>query len=426
MQVLVIGAGVVGLSTAYHLNRKGAGVTVIDSAAAPAQGASYGNGGYLQGTLPDPWNAPGALSLFFSAWRNRLLGRTDRSAFSVHSRALPGLFAWGTSFLKHAKPDAFDHALRANAVLAQYTRDAMLVFDASEKVAFDLSKSGSLIIFRDTAGFDGYRRLAEAGPGSSDTKELSSHEISSVEPALAPISDKLAGAIHYPNDLGGDSRQFCQEITQLLSARGVNFQFRTAVQRIGGGEGTKSIEVTTEDGVLQPDAIVIAAGAHSAALTHALGARLKVTPAKGYSISIPMPAWTERPKHVIADMGIHAGVNPMGDILRGAGTAEFCGFKPGVAHARVDYLLDLARQVFPGLEQHADFENLDPWGGFRPLSSDGLPYIGELATPKVYVNTGHGGLGWTQAMGSGQALADLMCGDKPQINLSPYDPQRHN
>jgi len=151
---------------------------------------------------------------------------------------------------------------------------------------------------------------------------------------------------------------------------------------------------------------------------------LPIAPAKGYSISIPIPGQSNRPRHVIADMGIHAGVNPMGNVLRVAGTAEFSGFKEGVTTARIKYLLDLARQLFPTLVDSVEHDEIDPWGGHRPLSADGIPMIGPTRVHSVYVNTGHGGLGWTQSAGSGKALADKIAGKEPEIDLSDFSVAR--
>ncbi len=157
-----------------------------------------------------------------------------------------------------------------------------------------------------------------------------------------------------------------------------------------------------------------------------LGIRLPVAPAKGYSVSIPMADWSNPPRHIIADMGVHAGLNPMGDVLRVAGTAEFTGFHPGFSSARVEYMIDLVRAIFPTFAETIDAKQIDPWAGHRPLSADGIPMIGATGVDGVYVNTGHGGLGWTQAPGSSRALADLIAGVESGLDLSDYAVSRFN
>ena len=424
MHVIVIGAGVLGISTAYFLQKRGAEVTLLDAASSPAEGASYGNGGYLQSTFPDPWNAPGTLQLFWRAWSNYLSGRADRSAFSIHTRTLPGLLRWGASFLSHSTTDGFFASLNKNYELAQYSQQAFNEINTSDSLSYDQGKSGSLIIFRDPASLEGYVSLVTRGPGSNASRILDRDALIAREPSLAAIDDQLQGAVHYPLDHAGNSRNYCQSLLALMQGRGLKCYFENQVLEIR--HAGNSVNLTTNASELTSDAVVIAAGAYSNQLTAPLGLRMNITPAKGYSISIPITNWRNRPKHVIADMSIHAGINPLGDILRVAGTAEFCGFKTGMRTARTEYLMSLATQVFPDLEGKIDMEKIDPWSGFRSLSSDGLPYIGETGVPSVYVNCGHGGLGWTQAAGSGKALAMLMVGETSELDLSAYSPARHN
>ena len=172
------------------------------------------------------------------------------------------------------------------------------------------------------------------------------------------------------------------------------------------------------------DALIIAAGAYSGRLAATLGIKLPIAPAKGYSITVPLGDWPERPRHVIGDMGVHAGLNVLGDTLRVAGTADFCGFDTSVDPERIDYMTGLVQAVLPEFADAMDRSAIRPFAGLRPLSADGLPMIGATGVANVFVNTGHGGLGWTMAAGSAKALADKVRGRSPALDIEPYSPSR--
>lgn len=421
MKVIVIGAGILGISTAYFLQRHGIEVTVIEKEPLPARGASYGNGGYLQSSVPDPWNAPGVFMLFLNAWMNSLSGKTEQSAFSARTLSLPGLAGWGLEFLSNANEATFVDSLIKNRNLAGYTRSVLDELHDTEDIAYDQVQSGSLIIFRDQVSMDSYASVAELTvPHGTNMNLLNRDELLQVEPSLIEVGDKLIGALHYQDDHAGNSRLYCEQLTELTRARGAEYRFETNVARILPLD--KGVRIRLEDGEeLLGDAVVLAAGTWSRQLGRTAGIRVPVAPAKGYSLSVPMKDWDNRPRHVIADMGTHTGVNPLGDVLRVAGTAEFCSHNnTGITEARVDYLLSLARALYPTFTESIDRSEIDPWGGFRPLSTDGLPYIGKTRANDVYLNTGHGGLGWTQGTGSAKALADVIAGVTPEFDLSDY------
>lgn len=423
MRVAVIGSGLIGLCTAYELSVRGADVTVLDSASDVANGASYGNGGYLQSSLPDPWNAPGVSKMFINALMNSISGKGDRSAFAAPLSALPSMLRWGLQFLTYANERDFVAGLCANRDLAEYSSEAMKTLLEQQSVSFDQSEMGALIIFRNQEALGRYQNLATQHlSGNTRALTLDASQTIAIEPALGEIGGQLAGAIHLPDDRAGNSRLFCQEIARLIRDRGAQLMLGQSVQTITRSQDKLKIELPETQ--IAFDKVVIAAGIGSREIAAKIGMKLPIAPAKGYSLSVPMNLLDTAPAHTIVDMDIHAGVNPLGNVLRVAGTAEFCGLRPGVSADRTRYLVDLANQIFPHTTGKINGPQCDPWGGFRPLSVDGIPIIGETPTAGVFINAGHGGLGWTLAAGSGKALAQLICDEPADFDLQRFAADR--
>ena len=423
MRVIVLGAGLLGITTAYYLNRHGVDVTVLEKENGAALGASHGNGGYLQSSAPDPWNAPGVFRVFFRAWLASLVGRGDRSAFAARTLALPGLFGWGLKFLRNASEEVFLDHLVKNMELARYTRAAMDEINTREDLSYSWRANGGLIVFRSGESRDGYVKVAEyVAQHGVRFEVLSRDQLIAKEPALIEIADRLFGAVYFPDDSAGNAREFCRQLATIAESRGVNFLYQTPVTALTTTKG--QITAKTRQADFDADGVVIAAGAYSKTLAQSVGLSLPIVPAKGYSISIPMDGWANKPSHVIADMGVHAGVNPMGGVLRVAGTAEFTGFKAGISESRTDYLIKLVEEIFPSFAKTMDKTQIDPWGGHRPLSADGIPMIGATPVANLYLNTGHGGLGWTQAAGSSKALVDTIVGQTPEFDLGRFSIKR--
>ena len=423
MRVIVIGAGLAGITAAYFLRQHGIDVTVLEKEAGPGQGASYGNGGLLQTSAPEPWNMPGIFSVFAQAWIAGLTGKGEKSAFVTRTLALPGLVGWGLKFLQYANAEDYLGQTVKNMRLASYSRDVLNELNSSESLSYSHSNCGAMFLHRTEESMAGYMTLAEhVGGYGVRYEKLDRDALLAKEPSLTEIGDQLVGAIFYPDDGAGSSRDYCQQMSEICSGKGVEFSYDTQVNRISAN--SNGVAIQTAEVQVSADALVIAAGAHSPRLAKSIGVRLPIAPAKGYSISIPMRDWDNRPRHVLGDMGVHAGVNPIGEVLRVAGTAEFAGMREGISEERTDYLIGLARQIFPAFAETINRDEIDPWGGLRPLSADGLPMIGSTSVKNVFVNGGHGGLGWTQAAGSGKAIADHIAGVDHRFELSDFSPTR--
>ena len=423
MHVLVIGAGLLGTTTAWFLRQHGLDVTVVDRREGPGLETSWGNGGYQQTGYPEPWNIPGIAKMLLPAWKASWGDPPLDAAMLVRTKALPSLVGWGLSFLKHATPAAYHRALLANRRLAHFSQKTLTALDEELKLDCALNKRGGLWIFRDQASLDQYAGQVEKMREHGSVFDILDRSgVLEKEKSLLPIGEKIIGGLHFPGEICADPHRFCAGLAQAASDAGVEFLYQQEVHGVSTGSGPVSIQ--TNHGELTTDKLVIAAGHKSPQLARGLGIRLPIRPAKGYSISIPMEGWEDQPSHMIGDMSLHAGTSPMGDFLRVAGTAEFAGDDLSISQNRIDSLLRLLEQIFPEFAANMDRENLQPWAGLRPLSVDGMAFMGESGIENIYLNTGHGGLGWTQSAGSGKAIADLIANKAGALDLSAFSIKR--
>lgn len=417
MQVIVIGAGVIGIATAYHLARAGVEVTVLERGRQVAGETSFANGAILTPSMADPWNAPGV-------WRKLLsyLGRED-SPLLLRPKALPSLLFWGIDFLRHSAPAAFERNLRRNALLANYSLEVMAELRRDLKLAYDEGR-GTLKITRDPVMLEQVEGLTRImGECGVAFERLDAPKLVALEPALKPLEGELAGGIHFPDDEFGDAHLFTRALAEGAAALGARILFDVEVREIIR-EGGRVTRVATSQGEFMADRFVVAAGSHSPALARRLGVRIPVKPVKGYSITVPCNGWNEGPRLPVVDDNYHAVVTPLGERLRVAGTAEFTGFDRRLTESRIDNLVNFLLALYPAFSNHLDWSQISPWAGFRPMSVDGVPLVGATDVENLFINTGHGHLGWTMAAGSGRLVADLVMGRKADIDAALYDPLR--
>ena len=419
MHVLIIGAGLLGVTTAYFLRRAGLEVTVFERREGPALETSFANGGIIQAGCPDPWNYPGVTRALLSALMAGIGGHSECSPILVRARALPGLFSWGLRFLAHSRRAKYLRNTIKNMRLAAFSKALLKSIREQEGLVYAERFDGAVFVFRSRSEHARYRQLLESlAPHGAVFRELDRDGVVAQEPALEPVAGDLHGGFYYPGDEAGDAYSFCRQLAEIGLRFGVRFEYNTTVERLDrDGLGAR---VVTADGALQADAIVLAAGSYSTRLARSVGINLPVAPDKGYSISVPMQGWDNPPRQVIADMGLHAGINPLGDVLRVAGTAEFAGFNLDMSQGRVDNLIALVEQVLPEFAMQMDRSAITPWTGLRPMSADGVAIIGATRLDNLFLNTGHGALGWTLAAGSSKALCDLIAGSPREFDLSDY------
>jgi D-amino-acid dehydrogenase len=411
MRVLIIGSGLLGVTSAYFLKSRGHDVVVLEREAGAGQQTSFANGSMLSPGTPEPWNAPGC-------WRYLLASIVQpQAALKLRLHVLPSLFGWGVRFLKNSRPALFERNLVSNYHLSMVSLRGLQALRQELNLEYPGTTRGTLKIFRHRAGFDAAVRMSERLQleGLAFAR-LSRDETVSLEPALSPIAHELLGGLHLKSDETGDAHRFCVALAEEAQRRGVEFAYGTSVTGIDVRAG-RVTRVRTAQRDYSADHYVVAAGSYSAPLVRPLGIDLPVRPAKGYSVTFDPPhqASLSMP---INDDDMHAVVVPLGNAIRAAGTAEFAGFDLTLRPERVRNLINLAQRVLPSAG--LDAARARAWCGLRPMSPDGVPVVGATALGNLWVNTGHGPLGWTMAVGSGQLLADLMSGHATAVDPSAY------
>lgn len=412
MRIIVIGAGLMGVTSAYFLRCRGHEVSVIDRDEGAGRQTSFANGALLTPGMAEPWNAPGCWKVLLAS-----LGRSD-AALQLRLRALPSLAGWGVTFLRNSRAAAFERNSLSNLRLALYSLDVMRTLRHATDLGYGLAARGTLRLFRDGAAWE--RAAATADRRVCEGlrfRTLTAAETIELEPALAPVAHGLAGAIHYETDEIGDAHRFCVALTDNARRQGVEFRFRTEVSSIEVRSG-RVTAVVTHERRLEADRYVIAAGSESAPMLRRMGVDLPVRPAKGYSVTFDARHAPNSLRIPIVDDNAHAAIVPLDRALRVVGTAEFAGFDRTLPPARIQNLLTLLQNILP--QAPIDLASAKPWCGLRPMSADGVPVIGPTPLSNLLVNTGHGHLGWTMAAGSAQLLADLMSEVAPSVDPSPF------
>jgi D-amino-acid dehydrogenase len=414
MKVVIIGSGLIGLTSAFFLKRSGHDVTVIDRQEGPARETSFANGSLLTPSMADPWNAPGSAWVLLSS-----LGRSD-PALQLRWRALPALIGWGIRFLRNSRAEAFHRNTLSNLHLASYSLRVLSLLRQETGIDYERTARGTLRIFHDVPALRRAGGAAAAiSSGHFKFQQLTAAEVVDLEPGLKPISKGLSGGLYNAVDETGDAYRFCVALTDVCRCRGVEFQFGTSVSSLEVRRG-EITGVITSKGRVTAAQYLVAAGSYCTPLLRAVGIRFPVQPGKGYSVTFAGGGDLPELSIPVVDDHWHAAVVPIGGGIRVAGTAEFAGYDLTVNPGRVRNLERLARTILP----KAELKHGKPWCGLRPMSADGVPLIGLTRIRNLWVSAGHGHLGWTMAAGSGQFLADLVSNRAPALEPEPYDPKR--
>ena len=411
MRVVVLGAGLIGTTTAYCLAKARHEVVVVDRQSQAGLETSFANGALLTPSTSDSWAAPGTPRKILK-W----LGQED-APMLLRLRALPGLIGWGLRFLRECHPARWEANTEAVLKLALFSMAALDKLQAEERLAFDRNPQGLIKLFRDPLSMDSalhasalYKRLGV------DCTALDPDGVLAIEPALRPIREKISGGVHYPGDGSGDALKFTQGLAERARALGVSFLFGHDITGFTT-EGERVAAVQTDHGSIRGDSFVLALGSFSTRLGRKRGIMLPIYPAKGYSITVSAPGWNGAPRIAIADDGRKVAIVPLGDRLRVAGTVEFGGYDTRLNATRGQMLVDGLGAIYPDYPRGSPILH---WSGLRPLTPDGRPIIGRSRWRNLFLNTGHGPLGWTLAAGSGLAMAELVAGKTLPIDLAPF------
>ena len=397
MRVIVIGAGLAGLTAAWYLRAGGAHVALLERESGPGLGCSFANAGLQHPSMAEPWNSPGVLGILL-----RSLGRPD-SQMVVRLGVLPQLVGWGMRFVRESGAQRFFTNTGKNVRLALYSAGLMQELNASTDLYFGAYRCGSLQVFRNarvaasTLGW--VRKLAAFG---LEHRWLTVDQLVQEEPALKPIARALVGALFMPHDVGGDAYRYCCGMAAQLQARDVELHYGVSCKPLALNKCGRAEVIDSTGRPWPADVIVLAAGSYSAALARRIGIVLPLQPVKGYSITVPQRLDATTPRIPVIDAMQHAAAVPLAaGGLRVAGTAEFAGFDRRIDSKRAANIFALCARLYPEHTRGLALAQVAPWAGLRPMCPDGVPLLGATPIPNLYLNTGHGHLGYALARFAG-------------------------
>jgi D-amino-acid dehydrogenase len=417
MKVVILGAGVIGVTTAYVLASRGYEVTVIDRQKESASETSYANGGQLSYSHAEPWANPAVFAKVFK-WMFK-----DDAPLVMRPRADYRMMRWGLSFLRNCSKSLADANTVTMLRLGLYSRKKMDQLVQATGIEFNFSRDGILHIFSNEQGFEQAKRQAAFQENLGCKQDiLTVEQCITKEPALQGCADRLAGGIYAHLDESGDVCTFTRELTRICREElKVNFLFETdAKSLIKDGKTIRAVQ--TSQGDITADRFVVSLGSYSSAFLRPLGMNFPIYPMKGYSVTIPANIHT--PKLSLTDQQTKTVYSRLGDRLRVAGTAEFAGYNDDIRAHRINVVLNAVKSLFPSAmpEDESVIEN---WACLRPSTPDGPPIIGKTPLDNLYMNTGHGTLGWTQAAGSAFLFADYFDGQPTEVSLDGMTVERY-
>jgi len=417
VKVIVLGSGVIGVTSAYYLARAGHEVTVIDRQPKPALETSFANAGEVSPGYSSPWAGPG-VPVKAVKW---LLMK--HGPLVIRPKLDPVMWFWLLKLLRNCTSARYAVNKSRMIPIAEYSRDCLRALRSETGIRYDERERGTLQLFRYSAQLDHTADdVAVLKQNGVPFEVLDRDGCVAAEPALAAVKDKIAGGLRLPQDETGDCHMFTQALAFEAEKLGVRFMFNVGIEGLNA-DATRITGVATSTGVMQADAYVLALGSWSPRLVRPLGISLPVYPVKGYSITVPIADPDGAPVSTVMDESYKVAITRLGDRIRVGGTAEISGYSDKLYAARRATLDHSLSDLFP---RGGDLKKATFWSGLRPMTPDGPPIIGATRYSNLHLNTGHGTLGWTMACGSGRVLADLLSGRKPDIDTSELAISRYD
>lgn len=410
MKVVVLGSGVIGLTSAWFLSQSGYEVTVIDRQPRAAEETSFANAGQISYGYSSPWAAPGipvkALRWLFE----------EHAPLKIKPSLSPELMNWASKMLLNCQLERYRINKARMLTIANQSRECLADLNNRYSIDYQGRQQGTLQIFRSPSQLKAIEKdIALLEESGTRYQLLDSKACLKQEPGLNQMQGNLVGGLYLPDDETGDCYLFCQQLQKMAQAAGVQFLYNTEVKRfIHTNHHITAVE--TSVGEITGDRFVVALGSYSKALLESVGIALPIYPVKGYSLTLPVIDDSSAPRSTIMDETYKVAVTRFDQRIRVAGTAELAGFDPALPNKRLATLNHVVSNLFP---HGVDLSQAEYWSGFRPMTPDGTPIIGKTPIANLYTNTGHGTLGWTMACGSAQILAQIMNGEECQyLDLS--------
>ena len=416
MRVLVMGSGVIGTTSAYYLARAGFEVVVVDRQPAVAMETSFANAGQVSPGYASPWAAPG-VPLKAMKW---LMQRHAPLAIKLTGDTQQ--YLWMAQMLRNCTAARYAVNKERMVRLSEYSRDCLDELRAETGIDYEGRQCGTTQLFRTQAQLDNAAKDIAVLQASGVPYELLDRAgIARAEPALARVSDKLSGALRLPNDQTGDCQMFTTKLAAMARELGVEFRFNQDIQRLQfAGDRLEGVWI---DGKLETaDRYVLALGSYSPQMLKPLGIRAPVYPLKGYSLTVPISDPAMAPVSTVLDETYKVAITRFDQRIRVGGMAEIAGHDLSLNPRRRETLEMVVGDLFP---QGGDPSTAELWTGLRPATPDGTPIIGGTSYRNLYLNTGHGTLGWTMACGSGRLLADMLARKRTQISTDGLDISRY-
>ena len=409
MEVIIMGGGVVGVTTAYQLLKDGHQVTVLDRHPPAIGGASYGNAGLIATGHSIAWGSPKALKI----WFNSLFHKDP--VFRMKFQTDPQFIRWGLKFLAQCTQSRAKINTLAKHRISDYSQKILNETTLETGVQYEQNTKGLLYIYRNSealvAGSKQIKILQDAG---QELEIVGKERALEIIPELADSLDQIAGGIFSPNDESGGSKIFTEQLMEVCRSMGGTFESGVSIEQLDASR-TEIKRVVTNRGVFIADRYVLCLGAWSPLLAQkSLGVRLSVYPVKGYSITIPVEKSHTPPR----TGGLHEedllGFSPMGDHFRVSSVSEFCGYDLGHSPEDFEHILKTAKRLFPNA---GNYNKVEFWSGLRPMTPEGTPILGKGVHSNLFYNTGHGHLGWTMSCGTARITADLIADKSPEISI---------